>query len=204
MINQKNENYGFTLLEVVIVLGISVMIGISLSMMQKDIFSLNRNLSGTLDIQRETRQMLQSMSKEIRSASLSSIGAYPIDSANAASFIFYSDSDMDGLNERIRYFLDGNILKKGIINPSGNPLVYNLGAEIITDAVHNIDNGAENIFSYYDANYDGESPSLAAPVDIIKIRLVKINIIVKNNLSDPPNSMNLITQVSLRNLKDNL
>lgn len=204
MILNYTKNKGFTLIEVSIVIFIMGLIGVSLGAMQRDIFSLNRNLGSALDIQRETRQALQSMSKEIRSASQSNIGAYAIDAANGTSLIFYSDSDADGLKERIRYFLNGETFKKGVIEPSGNPLVYDSDDEVVIDVIHNIANGGQNIFDYYDANYDGGSSPLSLPVDIIKIRLVKISIVIQNNLSDPPALMTLTTQVSLRNLKDNL
>ena len=65
------------------------------------------------------------------------------------TFTFYSDIDSDGVKERVRYFKDNLDFKKGIIEPTGDPLEYVLGNETIstlTGALENVD----PIFNYYD------------------------------------------------------
>jgi len=198
------NNLGFSMIEVVVVIFILGLIGASVWTLQSDIFSLNNIISGNITSQEEARNSFKAMTSEIRSISPSSIGSYPIYEANPNSFIFYSDIDDDGLKERIRYSLDGNILKKGALKPSGNPLVYNLANEVISEIIHNISNDSTPIFSYYDTDYDGTTGPLDQPVNIIAIRLVKITVIVNSNSSNPPVLITFTTQVSMRNLKDNL
>ncbi len=200
---QKSKN-GFTLIEALIAIFILTLIGVVVVAFQRDVISLNSILSGGLTAQDEVRRALKMMTTEIRPLSSSSIGAYPITEAGPTSFVFYSNVDGDSLKERVRYFLDGNILKKGVIKPTGTPLTYNPAHETVSEVVHNVVNGAAPVFSYYDKNYDGSTPALSQPVDIPSVRLVKIAIIIDENPNRAPGPVTLTTQVSMRNLKDNL
>lgn len=53
----------------------------------------------------EARRGVETMVKEIRMASPSQDGSYPIEKAEDKEFVFYSDIDGDGDIERVRYFL---------------------------------------------------------------------------------------------------
>jgi hypothetical protein len=197
-------NSGFSIVEFLVGIFILVLIAVAVSTFQKDIFFFNTFFSSSITTQEEARRTLKTMSAEIRSASLSSIGAYPISQAGVSSFIFYSDIDDDLLKERIRYFLDGTILKKGIIKPSGSPLTYNPANETFSELVHDVSSGATSVFSYYDENYDGTTQPLTEPINIPDVRLIKITIIIDRDPTRPPGPATLTTQVFLRNLKDNL
>lgn len=180
-----------------------IIVGLAVWTFQKDIFVTNSTLSESASLITEVRQTFKTMMVEIRSASISSTGAYPLAAATGTSFIFYSDIDDDGLKERIRYFVDGSTLKKGVIKPTGNPLSYNPSNEVITTAVNNLANGAQPVFEYYDENYDGDDPPLTSPVNLLAVRLVKVTIKVDKNPTRPPAAVTMVTQVSVRNLKDN-
>lgn len=202
--SQQKINSGFSIIEVIAVIFILSLIGVAVVVFQNDVFSINTIISNSLAAQDEARRTLKMMTNEIRPLSSSSIGAYPIVEAGPTSFIFYTDIDNDQLKERVRYFLDGTILKKGVIKPSGDPLVYNPANEIISEAIHDVANGATPIFNYYDANYDGASSPLAQPVDLLAVRLIKITIVIDRDSNKAPGPITLTTQVSMRNLKDNL
>ncbi len=195
---------GFSVTELLVGIFILTFIGIAVATFQKDIFFLNRFLSGSLTAQDEARRALKTMTAEVRPLSPSSLGAYPIAEANSTSFIFYSNIDSDSLKERVRYFLDGAILKKGVIKPSGTPLTYDTADEIINEIVHDVSNNATPIFSYYDTNYNGITPPIEEPINIPSVRLVQITILINKNSSQQPGIITLTTQVSIRNLKDNL
>ncbi len=185
-------------------ISISVIVGIAVGTFQKDVFYLDTVFQDSLNAQKDTRNALASMSAEIRSASPSSVGAYPLAETATSSFTFYSDIDGDGLKERVRYFLNGKTLKKGVLEPSGNPLSYNPVNEIISDFVKNITNGTSSpIFAYYDDSYDGSTAPLPSPVNILSVSLVKITAVVDSNPGRAPIPLTLTTQMSIRNLKDN-
>ena len=204
-INHKKINYqaGFSLIEMIIVIFILTVIGLALVTFQINIFSLNKITGDNLTAEGEARQTLKTITAEIRTMSPSGMGAYAIAQLSTSSITFYSNIDNDSLIEKVRYFTVGSTLKKGVIKPSGNPLNYN-GTESTKELVHNIANATTSIFSYYNANYDGTSAPLSAPVNPISVRLIKVNIIIdKDPLKSPP-PLFMTTQVSIRNLKDNL
>lgn len=192
------------MIEVLVSIFILTLIGLAVYSFQKDVFSLNRIISGSLTAQDEARRALKSMSAEIRTASPSSLGAYALAQTATSSFSFYSNIDDDAFKERVRYFVDGTTLKKGVIKPSGLPLTYNPANEVITELIHDVANTATSTFSYYDENYDGTTQALAEPIDISAVRLVKITVVIDRDPTQPPGPITLTTQINMRNLKDNL
>lgn len=199
-----NSKSGFSFIEVFISMFIIILIGLVVYSFQKDVFSLNRIISDSLTAQNDARRALKNMSAEIRAASPSNLGDYAIAQTASSSFTFYSNTDSDFLKERVRYFIDGVILKKGVIKPSGSPIVYNLANEVISELIQDIAASSTSTFSYYDVNYDGTTAPLMEPINISAVRLVKITIIIDKDLLAPPGSLVLTTQISMRNLKDNL
>ncbi len=201
----KKNKFGFTVVEMLIAIFIITVVGIAVVNFQLDIFSLNKISNNNLIAQEDARKALKSMTAEIRSISQPITGSYAIAETATSSFTFYSNIDTDVSIEKIRYFLSGTTLKKGTIKPTGNPpLTYSPANETFKEVVHNIANATSSIFSYYNENYDGTSPSLPQPVDASLVRLVKINIIIDDNLLKSPSALNMTTQVSIRNLKNNL
>jgi len=200
---KKTQN-GFSIMELLVSIFILLLIGLAIFLFQRDVFSLHKIISGNLTIQFEARRALKSMTSEIRSTSPSNLGAYAIDEAATSSISFYSDIDGDSLKEKIRYFLDNEVIKKGIIKPSGQPMIYDPDQEIFSEVVHNVQNATTSVFSYYDSSYQGASESLAQPIDVSLVRLIKIYLVIDENLEEAPKPLILTTQVSLRNLKDNL
>lgn len=143
------------------------------------------------------RRGMEIMIREIREATYSDIGSYPIIEAKEQSFAFYSDVDKDAKVERIRYFLEGFDLKKGELEATGDPPKYQQENEIITLLSTEVRNGANNIFAYYDEN-NNEVIDLAQVTDI---RLVEINLIVNIDPNRPPDEFTLFSSAQLRNLK---
>jgi len=195
---------GFSLTEALVAISILTLVGMTIYAFQNDVFSLNRILSTGLAAQDEARRALTIMSREMRTASPSSIGAYPIAEATSSSLTFYSNIGNDTLKERIRYFLDDAILKRGVIRPTGSPLAYNETDEILVELVHSVTNGVTPVFTYYDSNYDGTTLPLGTPISIPLVRLIKVTLSIDPNPLQPPGAITLTTQISLRNLKDNL
>ena len=201
--NKLRKNQGLTLLELLITMSIFVIIMIAIGSFVGDIFSYNKMFNNSLTTYDQIRRVLQPIASEVRSASPSSLGSYPILSAQDNSFSFFSDINDDGLKEKIRYFLSGTSLLRGVIYPTGNPLSYS-SSEIVSTIVVNVNNNLVPVFNYYDQDYSGEELPLVQPVNIAEIRLVKITLIVDDNPNKPPRPVTISTEVSLRNLKDNL
>jgi Tfp pilus assembly protein PilW len=200
----KNKS-GFTVVEMLITIFIITIVGLVVVNFQLDIFSLNKISSSNLVAQEDARRALKTMTAEIRSISQPISGSYAIVEAATSSFSFYSNTDTDSAIEKVRYFLSGTTLKKGVIKPTGSPATtYNPANETLKEIIRNVISTSTPIFSYYNADYDGTSSALTLPVNTLLIRLVKINVIIDDNILKPPTALNMTTQVSIRNLKDNL
>lgn len=202
---RNKKKSGFGLVEIIFVFAILGIISFSIGIFGQDIFSLNTFIQHGLVNQNEARKILRPFVSEVRGASQSSLGSYPIAIAGTSTLMFYSDIDSDGVKERIRYFLEGDDFKKGIVVPSGSPFQYDEDDEKIIEVIHDIV-ATSTIFQYYDESYDGtaSSSALAFPVLVNDIRLVEISISIDTDPNEPPAPTTVTTKVSIRNLKNNL
>jgi type II secretory pathway pseudopilin PulG len=201
-INKKNKMDGFTLVEVLFTISIFIVVFSTLALFARNIWTYSTFISGGLDNVDTSRNALKIMVSEIRTAEQAETGAHMIEQATGSIFSFYSDINGDGLKEKVKYFLENGSIKKSVIQPSGSPVSYNIANETISTMASHITN--TSIFNYYDENYDGTSQPLAFPINIPDIRLVKITITMDKDANRPPSPMTLTSQVSVRNLKDNL
>jgi type II secretory pathway pseudopilin PulG len=193
---------GFTLIETLLALSISTTVLVALGLMARNIFFYNAYVSEGLAYADNSRRVLNTAVTEIREANTANTGAYAINLATENAFTFYSDINSNGLKEKVRYFLSGTTLEKGVTEPTGSPLTYNLTNEKISILIPNVTNSS--IFLYYDKNYDGNNAPLTFPINVADIRLVKIILTTNSDPNRFPTSRIFSTQVSIRNLKDNL
>lgn len=202
---RKNKlQKGFTLTEIVVTVTIFAAILMAVFNLGQGIFSFNTSTQKNLNAQNEARKVLKVMAKELRSASPSSNGAYPLSQVSTSTLVFYSNVDADAYKEQIRYFMQNGSLKKATTKPSGSPLSYNPANEQVVTLINKVSNGVNPIFEYYDSSYTGTSSPLSSPVSPTAVRLIRVRVLIERdvNKSEPP--MEAETQVFLRNLKDNL
>ena len=193
---------GFSLLEIIFALAIFASISLVVMNFKNNLSVVENLVSQELQSRQDVAQAFQILSTDIRSAGPSSIGAYPIADASTSSFLFYSDADRDGVFERVRYFLATSTIQRGIIKPTGNPLVYASSTETITTSVENVIVGTSTpIFSYYDSAYTGSESALSSPVDLAKIKAVKISVYVDVKPGTAPRSLFFTQTITIRNLK---
>jgi len=208
MIVYKNKNYisGFTLTETMVTIFIFTILALGASALIKNIFINTTQEQLSLDNADRSRLVAFNFTNELRSASIGVDGSYPITQASSSQIIFYSSyGNSTGLVNKIRYFISGNELKKGVIKPSGSPLIYNSSSESVKTVGIGINNGSVPLFYYYDSNYNGTSSPLSQPVNITSIRYVKINMVIFKQTSRNSTSTFIVnTGSSIRNLKTNL
>lgn len=141
---------------------------------------------------------IESMIKYLREATYSSNGAYPIISMSTSSVAFYANIDDDPYIERVRFFVEQGSLKRGIIDPSGDPPTY-AGAEIVSsvsDYVRNVEQSTD-MFQFYDLNGD----LMTDLSRLAEVRFVEATIIVNINPNRMPNQFTLRSTAAFRNLK---
>ena len=147
--DQRSEQSeaGFTLIEVLVSAAILVILGFGFLGLQ---YILSKNQTAAWNNYfaiEETNRAISNFTKEVRNAASSDNGGYPLESLGDQEIIFYSDYDYDGSVERIRYTLSGTQFIKGIIEPSGNPVVYDTSSEKQAPISEIIRNGVDPVFS---------------------------------------------------------
>ena len=198
---EKNNKTGFTLIEVVIGASFVAVIVVILTYIGFNLTSFNINFMKSFEPQFELQYAMQNIIKEVRSMSQSSVGSYPISQAASSTFVFYSDVDADGSVERFKYFVSGSVFKKGILVPTGSPLVYNEANEEIFDILHNLKIGTSSIFNYYDANYSGNEEPMSSLINISDIKLIKAQFTITKD--DGTATTTSVIELTPRELRDN-
>ncbi|MFC1801942.1 type II secretion system protein J [Patescibacteria group bacterium] len=200
----KNIFYkkGLTLFEVIIAISVFVLVNVILTSSILYFYRSNAHSIEQAFAVSSARKGVEAMVRDIREASYSDEGSYPVISMNGNTFYFYSDVDRDNNIERIRFFLDGLFFKKGNTKSAGDPLTYEGQEEvisIISDNVRNTEQGID-IFEYYNSNGD----EITEFENILDVAFVKVNLIVNVNPSRTPNEFTLRSSATMRNLKTNL
>ncbi len=191
---------GFTLLELLIAMALIGGITLFIGIFGNDLANYNIRLNTSILAQQEMHQTLQIMVPEIRSAAQSNTGNYPIEQAATGTLIIYSDIDANGTYDRVRYFLEGSTLKKGVVKPTGDPLSYNTSTEKFSDLVHAMI--GSQIFSYYDLNATSTAAlPLPSPVDVLKINMVRITLVANQGTTSTPSIVGVESQATIRNLR---
>ncbi len=201
-VDLKHDTRGITLIELLVGIGIFVFLSGAIVSLFLSSWKYNDIVWEQLETQNEGRAVTQAFTNELRIVSPSSIGAYPVEAASSTEIIFYTNLDADTLMERVRYFFSGRILKKGVIKPTGNPLVYNVVNEVVTEVAHDVVTSTSK-FSYYGADYTGSELPLSSPINITSIRVVGIALTLEEDPNASPVPFSIESKVSLRNLKDN-
>jgi hypothetical protein len=201
MLRRVKKQKGITLIETLITASILVLIMIAFSYFQSDVFKLNRVITAGLNTEQNSNKILKPFIIEVRSARVSQAGAFPIAFASTSTFEFYSDINDDGVISKIRYFLEDNKFKKGVILPSGNSLNYNSNNEEIKIIAEGIINSGQPVFEYYSVS--STSTPLVHPISPVDITLVKVNLIIDENPDEPPGPSIINAHAMLRNLRNN-
>ena len=144
-----------------------------------------------------SRQSLNKMIKDIREASFADNGAYPVELMEDYQMVFYSDIDNDLKVEKVRYFLDGDVLKRGVVESSGTPAVYSGVEEIET-----ISNYIQNIyFSVPMFNYFDKSGTAIDDLSkVLDLGYVELKLISDINTQRTPEYYEFSSTATLRNL----
>jgi prepilin-type N-terminal cleavage/methylation domain-containing protein len=196
---------GFTLIEVLTTIAILASIMIAVVTFQYNVLSYNETSKVSLTNTQEAQSLLKTAARELRSMEPSSNGSYPIASAATSTITFYTDLDGDGLKEQIRYYIASTTLYRGLIKPTGSPLVYVAANETIRTLVTGLKNSSTTpMFEYFNSSYAGTSTPLTYPLNIPLVRLVRVNLTIDTDPNKSPVVRTFSTQAALRNLKDNL
>lgn len=204
MFKKLNKRQGFTLIEMIIAIGIFSFVVVGITSVMMSSFRYNSIFWDQLESQNDGRRVLQEIVNTLRKAEDSSLGSYVLEKATDYEIIFYANVDEDSLKEKVRYFLDGTVIKKSVIKASGNPLNYNSQPQIV-DLAHYVVNLSKTVplFLYYDENFTGTENYLVQPINITNVRSVKIQLEIEKDAKKSPIPLHFESFVQIRNLKTN-
>lgn len=198
---------GFTLIETVVAIFGFTIIFTGLVALVSNIFLSSSQQAGLLSDSDQARRLAFSIVTELRNAQTSNTGAYALGTTEAQQLVFYSNIDSDSNIERLRYFVQDGKLYKGTVEPTGNPLNYDLNTEKIQVVQNNLANGAAAVFNYFDGSYVGGAAQtpLVQPVSTSLVKFVEVNLQILNKAGkEGTNSYNVTASGAVRNLKNNL
>ena len=198
---------GFTLVEVLVALGIFSLLALAVSWILITALRSNRIIWDQLSGQSDARRVLREVVDTARRAEVSSLGAYPVERADPYEFIFYANVNTDSFRERVRFFVDqaANTINKGITKPVDLPLRYATSTEVVTVLARDVVNDDLSIpvFSYFDESYTGSSTPLSAPVSTTLVHVIKVDLEIEHDPVATPVPLRAESTVMIRNLKTN-
>lgn len=202
----SQKQSGFTLVETLFTIFIFGVLMMGTTLMMRDILSVSKQQFGVLTNTNQAVRIANTFVNELRNGEYGANGSYPINQAADNQLIFFSSAPLgNGTISKIRYFITGNSLYKGVTNPGGSPLSYNGQTETLTTLATEMSMGGAPLFTYYDGNYNGTGNALVQPVNINTIKFIKINVtILKDLVKNSTDTFTVSAGASIRNLKTNL
>jgi type II secretory pathway pseudopilin PulG len=190
---------GLTLIETAVWIAIFASTMVLLAESLLSFYKTNRYTLQQATAISSAQQSMDTVVRALRTASYSNSGAYPIISIapNQVSF-FANVVKNDPLIQQVRFFVQGNSLFEGIIEPTGNPLAYASTSEIVTSLsnyVQNISAGTSTFFYY-----DQSGNPISNYTNFNNARFVTVNLIVDVSTTSSPTQLTLISSAALRNL----
>jgi type II secretory pathway pseudopilin PulG len=201
---QNNRQTGMTLVELVMIIGISLMLLAVITTSVVNLYQINGyNIAQSYEID-NARRGLQDWLGDVREMSYGDDGTFPIALMEDHQIGFYSDVDDEPSVEYVEYEHIGTNLFKRTYKGTGNPIVYNfltpVKTELLSEYVQNL-NQALATFQYYDTDGTLLDPALSPLTDV---RYIEVQVIVNIDPVRSPGEFLLKSGVSPRNLKDNL
>ncbi len=203
--NHNKPDAGFTLIELLVAIAVFAVIVVGMVSLISNLFTVNRQQGSLLASQDEVRKLSLMVMSEMRNATTSDTGAYAIETAESQQIIFYANVDGSGDVERIRYYFQNGKIYKGVVKPSGSPVIYNLASEVVTLVQGGIF-GSPTLFTYFDDTYNGVAGiPLVQPVNVTAVRFIKMDVPILNTAGQTGvNSFTVTAMSTVRSLKTNL
>jgi hypothetical protein len=195
------DNRGMTLIEVMVTIFIATAALIVLFGVILYLYQINQ-ISYEQGFQLESaRQGVEQMVEDIREATYSDDGSYPIVTIDPYGITFYSDTDNDSSVEHIRYFLSGTNWERGVINATGTPATYPSANERVTILSNYVRNGEQGvpIFNFYNAT----GTEITDMTEVTDVTFVRVNLVVNISPTHLPDEFMLRSAATIRNLRPN-
>jgi len=150
------------------------------------------------------RIAVSKITKETREAQSPSDDEYGISIAGKNELQFYADINSNPGPERIHYYLSGNQLIRGELNPSTTEEPWDYSGseqtEVVAEYIRN--NASSPIFKYYDKNGSELTGLPMSLADRRKVSLIETIILVDVDTGEKPDQTEISSEGQLRNLRE--
>jgi prepilin-type N-terminal cleavage/methylation domain-containing protein len=204
---QKKQSKGFTLTETLVTIFVFSIIMAGATLLLRNILRSSVQQPLALDTIDQARIVMSNFVNELRNASAGDDGSYPLGQAGNSQIVLYSTygSGASSQSNRIRYYVSGTTLYRGVTTQSGNPPAYNPASEVSRAVITKLSNASAPVFYYYDSNYTGTSTPLTQPINVNNVKFVAINLVLPNqDARDATTTFTASAGGTIRNLKTNL
>ena len=190
---------GFTLVEMLVVIFITGIVGIAINSMVVNFYKTNAYLLEETKAIDSAHRGLSTSFIDLREASYGDDGSYPIRSVSTSSITFFSDVDNDGVVEKIRLYLLNGSFYRGVTESTSTPPTYVGQPELTTTIANYVRNSTTTpIFRFYDVNGTLISSST---VPIASIASISTSLMVDLNPLRAPDILILQETATLRNIR---
>lgn len=188
---------GFTLVEMLVVIFLTGICTLALGWMLQYFYRTNAYALEQINALDSARRSIQNVTRDVREASYGDDGAYPILAAATSTMTFFADIDADQAVEKVRYYLSGTTLYRGVTSAAGSPPSYTGQPEQVDVVIDNIRNGTStDLFTFVDE----AGATLTSPVNITHITSVLVTVLTDVNPLRAPVVYALTTRAAIRNL----
>lgn len=190
---------GFSLIESIVVVSLTTSVGLGLLFMISYFYRSNAYLlEATSAVESASKGIVVTL-ESLREASYGEDGAYPLAAVATSSVTFYADLDLDESVERVRFYLSGGTLYRGLTEPAGNPPSYAGQPEAIVTIATYVKNGTSTpAFRYFDQ----DGVEMTGTIDISEVRTVRTRFDVDINPQRAPNVVTFEGAATLRNVRN--
>ena len=192
----KRFSSGFSLMEMIVVIGLVSVLSLLLSLIISRGFNSYRFSRESIEAQDEIALAMRDFEKKTRGATeIIMAGQYDL------TFYVYLGDETCPAPSYVHYFLSGDELQRGIISPvqTGPDITYPPENEV-NKTIAKFIVVTLPIFDYY----DDSSQIMQFPIYIDSIKMIRITISSDEDINKPPLPITETTTVNLRNLKKNL
>ncbi len=196
------DQCGLTFIEMLVVVAVSTVILLAITSAILFFYRTNDYTFEQASAIASARKGVEEAVRNIREATYSDEGSYPVVAMADNSFIFYSDIDKDNNIEYVRLFLENGQFKKGVTNATGTPPTYTGQPEnirILSDSVRNSALGTP-IFDYYTK----EGIPVIDYGDVLTVSFITIALTINVDPQRAPKDFTLKSSATIRNLRPGL
>jgi prepilin-type N-terminal cleavage/methylation domain-containing protein len=198
---QHIHTKGFTLLEMVIVIGITAVVGVSLTSMIVYFYKTNDYVLQETQAVHSAQQGITTSMQYLREASYGADGSYPVEYASTSTLIFFADIHNDGTIEQITYsFANGN-LYEGITPQSSSipPTYVGQPTSTTTIATYVVNTKYVPVFEYTD--FSGNTIATTSPANVSNVASVITTLKIDVDPSRSPSPYTIGSTATLRTFR---